>query len=120
MIVCYARERGYQGDDVDPSFTLEKEYLALGVLFFPDGRPALVTLQRDSDAIPVVIELRYLDVIDPVIPADWCLFELGDGRYGVRPKEFGGDFWDRYHDGEPHAGKLFEQVVDKLKAFHNI
>ena len=120
MIVCYARERGYGGEGPDPSFTLGKEYIALDVLFLPDARPTLVTVQRDSDATAVMLELKFLDIVDPEIPADWCLVDLGNGRYSMRPKEFCGDFWDRFHDGEPEAERLFERVVDKLKAFHKI
>jgi hypothetical protein len=36
----------------------------------------------------------------------------------LQPDEFGGDFWDRFHDADPEAEKIFEQVFKKLEAFH--
>lgn len=114
----YARARAYKGSGVDPSFTLGKMYLALGVQLQPTGRPAMIVVQRDSDGTPSLVELQYFDVVDPVIPSDWCFFDFGNGHHCIEPKEFGGDFWDRYHDADPVAERTFDRVIEKLKAFH--
>lgn len=120
MIVRYARARGYQGDGKDPHLTLGKEYLALGVTFRSDTYPVQVSIQRDSDGTPVLCDLKFFDVVDPGLPDGWGIFSSSPGYYSVEPSEFRGDFWDRFHDGEPDAEKLFTQVVDKVKAFHRI
>lgn len=78
----------------------------------------MITVQRDSDGTPVLVELHCFDVVDPAIPSDWCFSDFGCGSYSVEPKEFGGEFWDRFHDGDPQAEKTFERAVEKLKAFH--
>lgn len=118
MKVRYARPRDYKGQGDDPSFTLGKTYVALGVRFQPEGRPAMITVQRDSDSTPVLVELQCFDVVDPAVPNDWTFLDFGSGRYSIAPREFGGDFWDRFHDENPEAEKTFEQVIERPKIFH--
>ncbi|WP_051376853.1 hypothetical protein [Burkholderia sp. WSM2232] len=117
MKAQYSRARPYKGHGSDPSFTLGDTYLVLGVRFQPEGRPTMITVQRDSDRTPVLVELHCFDVVDPAIPGGWCFSDFGCGSYRVEPKEFGGKFWDRFHDGDPEAKKTFERAVEKLKAF---
>ncbi|WP_156125968.1 hypothetical protein [Paraburkholderia kururiensis] len=116
MIVRYSKVRAYQGQESDLSFTLGKKYLVLGARFQSEGRPAMVVIRRDSDGTPVLAEFHCFSIVDPVIPADWCLVDFGNGSYGLEPKEFAGEFWDHFHDGDPDAEKTFEQVVKKLEA----
>lgn len=118
MKLRYARPRDYKGLGDDPSFTLGKTYVALGILFQPEGRPAMVTVQRDSDSTPVLVELQYFDVVAPAVPNDWNFLDLGGERYSIEPREFGGDFWDRFHDANPEAEKTFEQIIERLKILH--
>ncbi len=118
MKVLYARPRGYKGQGDDPSFTLGMTYVALDVRFQPEGRPAMITVQRDSDGTPVLVELQCFDVVDSAVPNDWTFLDFGNGRYAIAPREFVGDFWDRFHDENPEAEKTFEQVKEKLMTFH--
>ena len=113
MIVKYVRERGYQGEGKDPNFELGKSYLVHGVSLLSEGRSTMIGIQRDSDRTPVLIELKYFDVVDSTIPSDWCFFDFKNGCYALEHKEFCGDFWDRFHDGDEHAEKMFEQVLNK-------
>ena len=118
MKVLYARSRGYKGEGVDPHFTLGKTYIVLGVSFRPEGRPAMISIQRDSDNTPTMAELQYFDIVEPAIPGNWGVFNLGDGRYVIEPQEFRGDFWDRFHDADSEAEKTFQQVISRLEEFH--
>lgn len=119
MIVRYVRERGYKGEGKDPSVTIGRDYIALGVTFRSDNYLDEVSLRRDSDGTPVLFELKYFDIIDGRIPYDWMLMPISVG-HSLEPKEFFGDFWDLYHDGDEEADKLFEFVVKKTEGFHEI
>jgi len=92
--------------------------LVLGARFQSAGHPPVIIIQRDSDKTPVLVEFQYFDVIDPAISGDWCLFDFGGGQYGLEPKEFAGDFWGRFHDGDPEAERTFKLVVEQLERFH--
>jgi hypothetical protein len=118
MKVKYTRARAYQGQEVDPSFTLGYTYLVIGVRFQPEGRPTMITVQRDSDKTPVLVELRSFDLVSAAIPNDWFFFDFGDGGCSVEPKEFGGDFWDRFHDADPEAEKILVRTIAKIESFH--
>lgn len=118
MIVRYARARGYKGQGDDPHFTLEKDYLALGVHWRPGGRPAMVIIQSDSDGAPTMLELQYFDVIDPAIPKDWGFFGSTNGYYNLIPQAFDSDVLERYHDDDVEARGVFTRVVAEIQAFH--
>lgn len=118
MKVKYCKVQAHGGQEADPSFTLGNTYLVLGVRFLPEARPAMIIVQRDSDGTPVMAELRNFDIVDSAIPTDWCLSDFGGGSYAIEPSAFSGDFWDRYHDANPDAEKVFSQVVEVLAAFH--
>jgi hypothetical protein len=104
--------------DPSRSFTLGKTYLVFGILFQSESHQTMVSVRRDSDETPVLLELSYCSIVDSSVPADWYFSELSNGFYTLQPKEFEGDFWDRFHDADPEAEKIFEQVVKKLEAFH--
>jgi len=78
----------------------------------------MVTIQRDTDKTPVMRELQCFEVVDTTVPDEWCLFDFGDGVYCLEPKEFGGNFWDRFHDAEDDAERIFELVVERLGALN--
>lgn len=115
MRVKFARPRSNVDQVIDPSFELGKSYLVLGVQFQSQNRPAMVTIQRDTDKTPVMRELQCFDVVDAAIPPDWFLFDFGDGCYSLEPMEFGGNFWDRFHDAEETAERIFERVVERIE-----
>lgn len=130
MMVIYARTRGYSGSGRDPLLTIGHEHIILGIVFRPAPYSTQVCIQTDvdagdhldgtpySDGGPGLFDMAFFDVVDPRIPPGWLMADMGDGYYRLGPSEFDGDFWDRFHDGDPDAEKLFEQVVEKLKVFH--
>lgn len=116
MRVKYARPRANEGQVMDASFELGNTYLVLGIQFQSENRPVMITVQRDTDKTPVMRELECFDVVDAAIPSEWCFFNFGDGCYRLEPREFGGDFWDRFHDAEHEAEKTFQRVVEKIES----
>ena len=60
----------------------------------------------------------------------------GNNEYGLQPQEFEGDFWEKFHDGEPNeiekilrkhrgeedmdAQRIFKEVVKKIQGFHGL
>ncbi len=116
MKVKFVRLRTPESGVDDSSFELGKVYLVFGIQFQPGGRSPLVTVQRDTDKTPVMRELQYFEVVDSTVPDEWCLFDFGGGVYRLEPKEFGGDFWDRFHDADEDAEKTFERVAEKINA----
>lgn len=121
MILKYMRERGYQGEGKDPSFTLGNTYIALSIsLNYIDKKPVYVGVQRESDGTPCLVELQFFDVLNPAIPSDWEFFDFKNNHYRLQPKEFGGDFWDEFHDANEAAEIVFLNVLEKLKKFHSL
>ena len=107
------------GSDPSLGFILGKPYLVFDILFRPDGRSPQVTIRRESDGLPCLVELHWVNVIDSAIPPGWCFVDHGNGYHSLRPKEFTGDFWDRYHgDDSEEAEAEFELVAQKIAAFH--
>lgn len=120
MKVKYVTARPYKGKGSDPSFTFGRTYLVLGVRFKGATELTEIIVRRDSDAAPVLAELRHFSVVDPAVPPEWGLFSLADGSYALEPKEFSGEFWNRYHDGEPEAENVFERIWGDVQDFHCI
>jgi len=119
MIVKYVRERGYKGQGQDPSLTLGKHYYVFGFDIRPDGYPNYISIRRESDGTPVLFEYSCFEVVDPRIPDGWCFFHLSEPYQRLDPCEFGGDFWDLFHDGDSEAEAVFEKVAKKIEAFHS-
>ncbi|APG31155.1 hypothetical protein [Granulibacter bethesdensis] len=99
-------------------FTIGKIYPILGILYRSDGRPIMLTLQRDSDGTPVLMEMKFFQFVDHSVPDGWGFFDFGNGSYSLEPQEFSGDFWDLYHDADPNAEAIFEKVLKKIEDFH--
>lgn len=118
MIVCYTKERGYKGLYKDPHMTLGKKYIVFGILIRPNSLqyPTQITLLSDSDQTPCQFELNCFDMVDEAIPKDWVFTHLGSGYYRLCPKEFIGDFWDRFHEADKSAEKTFQVVYKRLEA----
>lgn len=130
MIVRYTRERGYKGLGHDPLLTIGRLYLVLGIVLRPHPYSMQVCILTDadegdhsdgkpySDGGPGLFDMNVFDIADSQMPSDWLMLDHGQGYYGLGPNEFGGDFWDRFNDGDTEAEEIFEQVVAKIKAFH--
>jgi hypothetical protein len=142
MIIRYAKERAYDLCKEDESLTLGKGYIVLGITLeqgiHADGsrRKSYVTIQRDSDGYPCCFDIEFFDVIDPAIPDGWIFSRLSNGAYSLGPQEFEGNFWEKFHEGEPneiekmlkkHRGEedidaqtIFKEVVKKIQDFHGL
>lgn len=82
--------------------------------------PPLVIIQTDPKQNLAMFELSLFDMIVEIIPIDWVFHDLGDGYFRLSPKEFLGDFFDQFNDGEKGAEKAFQEVHAKLKQFHSL
>ena len=122
MIVKYSHERGYKGAEKDPIISLGEQYLVFGIFFRPNSLeyPPLVIIQTDPKQNLAMFELSLFDMIVEIIPIDWVFHDLGDGYFRLSPKEFLGDFFDQFNDGEEGAEKAFQEVHAKLKQFHSL
>jgi hypothetical protein len=130
MIVSYVRERGYKGEGSDPLLTIGKLYVVLGVMFRPAPYSMQVCVRTNSDTGdhtdgrpysnggPGLFDMSSFDIVDSRIPSEWLMVDHGGGYYGLCPSEFGGDFWDRFHDSDSRAESEFESVLKKLDAYH--
>ena len=118
MIVRYMRERGYGGGGKDPLLTIGSEYAIISLAFRSDGHPNQISVICDDDGTPGVFDYSCFDVIDPQLPNEWCFVHLSDQYQRLTPKEFMGDFWDRYHDGDVEAEAVFSAVAKRIEAFH--
>lgn len=132
MIVRYVRERGYKGNGRDPLLTIGKVYTVLDIWFRPAPYIAQVCVCTDSDTeghpmgvpysdgVPGSFDMNLFDIVDSRVPPDWLMSDYGCGYYKLEPNEFTGDFWDRYHDADPDAERVYKQLVKRLEAFHNL
>lgn len=119
MIVRYVRERGYQGSGQDPSLTLGKEYMVFGVNSSLYRCQTELSVLSDKDDYPVIWDAKFFDIVDPRIPDGWGYHLFTEDYYRLCPSEFAGDFWDRFHDGDEAAEKVFAEVRAKLMRFHS-
>ena len=122
MIVKYARERGYKGQGKDPSVSLGKKYLAFGIDFRPNSLeyPPLVIIWTDSEQNLAMFELSLFEIIVESVPTDWVFHDLGEGYLRLTPKEFLGEFWDQFNDGDENAEHISRSVRKKLEDFHSL
>ncbi len=79
-----------------------------------------INLPADSDGDPIVVESIHLDFIDEQVLEGWVFRKLGNGYLDFQPKEFCGDFWDKFHDDDADAEKVYQDVVNKIYAFHGM
>lgn len=117
MIVKYVKERGYEGSDNDPLLTLGREYIVLGIDFSLEHAPEILIVP-DCEGTPGLFSLAFFKVVDAAMPSDYHFKSYDHGLCSLYPKELYVDFWDHYHDDEPEAVKILDEVIKKIKAFH--
>lgn len=118
MIVKYVQDRLNQTVGKDCFFTMGKNYIVLEVFYSMDNKLNIV-VHDDNELSAGVIELKYFNIIDNRIPPNWVCELSRAGYYNIYPQEFYIDFWDDFHDGNPEAEKIFAEVYQKIKAFHD-
>jgi hypothetical protein len=104
-----------------------KVYPIIEVTFAGSEKHRTFCIQADDDGTPCLFPFSLFEVVDEKVPDDWCLEPLnssyfGEGSFMLGPKEFADyeGFWDKYHDGEPEAEKIFADVLKKIRAFHGL
>jgi hypothetical protein len=103
--------------DPNAGLTLGHTYMVFSIDFSPNGE-IKITVRADDDGTPCLKLLQMFNIVDSRIPPDWCFSGRKGSYYYLEPKEFSGDFWERYHDADPSAEKIFDEVLKKLDSFH--
>ncbi|VEG13900.1 hypothetical protein [Moraxella cuniculi] len=110
MIVKFiARHKQYEGWLIK-----DKLYVVLDIVAnCLDGSVEIVVKSEDIHT-PIVVSLNEFEIIDSRLISDWevCVNDL-DGLT-LRHQKFSGDFWDKFHDADPNAEKVFWQVYNEL------
>ncbi len=119
MIVRYARlcER-FESLQNDPSLTVGKEYLVFVIAFSSHRCETVFSIQADSDGTPILRNAKDFDIVDPRLPDGWGCYVFTAEHLAIYPADLAGGLWDRYHDGDEEAERIFEAVKQKLIAFH--
>ncbi|MEI5719358.1 hypothetical protein WBV54_17055 [Acinetobacter baumannii] len=103
-------------------FTMGKRYICFRMQFNEYRNETKVSVRRDSDGTPVIVEISKFEIINPSIPEGWeiSFYRQEDTiTTTIEPKEFSGEFWDDYHEGNPKMEKLFEDTYLKICKFHS-
>ena len=114
--IMEGREVEYFSDErKDPHLTLGKIYdvISLDLPRHPDETGKLV-VRCGKDNYPGLWNLSNFEIVDYNIPSDWVLDMSHLDWISLYPREFGGDFWDKFHDGDEAAEALFEQVYQRI------
>jgi hypothetical protein len=101
---------------------LDEIYDVFGIdfLYKESEEKIQVSVFSDQHDSPVLIELKYFEIINDNIPPDWVFRKSNfTNAFFLEPKEFIGDFWDNYHDDNPDSIKIFQEVEKKIKLFHD-
>ena len=99
----------------DTHLTLGKIYhVVLLSLPHQTQKTGELILRCGKDNYPGVWKLSNFEIVDYNIPSDWVLDMSHPDWIRLYPREFGGDFWDKFHDGDEAAEALFEQVYQRM------
>ena len=106
----------------NPKFPkLNAIYNVFGIDFFLEktNQEIMISIYSDIHDSPVLEQFKNFEIVDSRIPSDW-IFRKSKyiNTFFIQPKEFSSDFWDKYHDGDPEAEKIFQEVERKIKLFH--
>lgn len=121
MIVKCVREN-YNGEKKHPNLEIGKEYCIFHI-FINKERGNTVVLLADSDYIGDIgsYPLGFFEMTDSSIPDGWQLQgDIVSGNFSISPLEFTDNIWNSFfEDGDLEAEKIFTEVYQKIKAFHN-
>lgn len=91
-----------------------KLYIVLGISFNQNDSYPQITIKTEDSDTPAIFSLVDFDIIDAKIDTNWVFIIHTNTNYSIRPIEFSGDFWDKFHDADPNAEKVFWQVYNEL------
>lgn len=105
-------------DSFSDDFKLDHLYICLAVSFSESNKTTEVTVRRDSDETPVVMDIKRFELVTQEMPFNWGFYYYGEGFSRTQPVEFSGDFWNLYHDGDQEAERIFEKVYRRLAKYY--
>lgn len=125
MMVCYLRKRPYKGWGKDKYLTLNEEYLVFEIAFYQeytsDGSQKISVQIMCDDGSFRWFDLSYFDVTNAQVPDEWVFsYDVEEGIYFLKPKEFTDTFWDLIYKGDRRGYKVLERVLNKIQAFHSL
>ena len=112
FVKCIKEPPGTEGTGI-----LGQPFLVL-TLQFPRLTSPRIFIRSLEDGTPDAYDLSCFEIIDSSIPPDWMCEPSGNGYYYILPKEFMGDFWSDFVDGNRNAEETFTHVLEKLVMFH--
>ena len=121
MIVSYKGKKETGEDkntDENTNLVINKDYIVHQITFNPSSHSPQSVILDEDDNYPVLFNLGLFEIIDNRIPEGWIFKYYSSGYIHLSPQEFAGDFWEKFHDGDPEAEAVFEQVARKLRLFH--
>lgn len=93
----------------------DKLYVVLGLQFsFEESNPKVCIKSEDNDT-PIIVDIDEFEIAHSNIQENWVFISHQNGFFSLRPKEFTGDFWDDFHDADPHAEEIFWNVYKELE-----
>ncbi|MEN8418233.1 hypothetical protein [Acinetobacter radioresistens] len=101
-------------------FKLDHFYICLAVSFSENNKTTEVTVRRDSDGTPVVMDIKRFELVSEEMPFNWGFYYYGEGFSRTQPVEFSGEFWNLYHDGDQGAEQMFEVVYERLIKYYKL
>jgi hypothetical protein len=94
--------------------TVGAVYRVLGVWMEP-GQTRLRLL--GDERTPALFEPELFEVVSSAIPLTWVVTSPKPGCLSFEPEaRSGGEFWERFFDGEPEAIAMFEEQRAKIVA----
>ena len=114
-----------KSDGCKHDVTIGRVYAVLEVSFAGYEKHRKFVIQRDSDGYPCLFDFSLFEIDDMRVPNNWCLEPLDASYFGANsfdlgPKEFADykSFWDKFHDDDDEAMRIFLEVLKKIWAFH--
>jgi hypothetical protein len=119
MIVLFANQQHDKKKKNHSSLILGQQYLVFSMWFYACSTEKHVVVMAD-DYTPALFNIESFDFIDNRVPEEWGIYRIHSNKYLLGPSVFSVDFWNRYHDGDQEAEKIFIQVRKQLISFHGL
>ena len=103
------------------NLALGRDYVIFGVLF-REGRPWFLVCEEVGDAYPKPHYAGLFELVDARVPPDWQLVldHVNVGAIALLPRAWASAprFMEQLVDGEPASVAAFEQLKQRLAAWH--
>ena len=86
----------------------------LSIMIMPSGGPKYLLWSTKQSSVGLFPTVEF-DVLDPALPQLWIAKTGLSGQVELSPREWQVDgFWERYHDEDPEALRLFRGCYEIL------